>query len=132
MKAGIVQEFRLQRFDSEQRNQARPSNDLERDLVVVRQMQNVVEEFVFLVPQPDPAPPRLFIAPAICKKVLEEFRRDVLVGVVVLPKLERDSHEVERVHGHPAGSVRLIDVTAGRKRRAPIEDPDVVEPEKPP
>ena len=62
--------------------------------------------------------------------MLEELGRDVLVDVIVLRELQRDAHQVQAVHRHPAGAVRLVDVAAGRQRRAAIEDADVVQAEK--
>src|SRR5438093_1422500 len=46
-------------------------------------------------------------------------------------QLERDAHQVERVHRHPGGAVGLVDVTAVRQLCVTVEDADVVEPEKP-
>ena len=67
------------------------------------------------------------MASAMLKKMLEEFAGDVLVHVIVLGELERDAHQVERIHRHPAGAVGLVDVAAGRQPRAAVEDADVVE-----
>src|SRR5215468_6687746 len=62
--------------------------------------------------------------------MLEEFARHVFVGGVLARELQRDGQHVEAVHAHPASCVRLLDVTAGRQRRASVEDADIVEAEE--
>ena len=64
------------------------------------------------------------------QEVLEELGGDVLVDGVVQRQLERDAHQVQAVHRHPARAVGLVDVPAGRQRRAAVEDADVVEAEE--
>src|SRR5215472_7907173 len=46
-------------------------------------------------------------------------------------QLERDAHQVERVHRHPRSAVGLVDVTPARQRCVPVEYADIVQPEKP-
>src|SRR5207247_3872132 len=65
------------------------------------------------------------------EEVFEEFRGDVFIDLVVLRQFERDTHEVERIHRHPARPVGLVDEAAGGQRRAAVEHADVVEAEKP-
>ena len=93
-------------------------------------MEHVVEELVLLIPQA-----HAFIADVRhrlgdMQKVLEEFGRDVFIDMVVAGELERDTHQIERVHRHPAGAIGLIDVAAGRQLGAAIEDPDIIEAEE--
>ena len=45
-------------------------------------------------------------------------------------QLDRDLEHVLAEQRHPGGAVRLLEVAAGRQRRAAIEDADVVEPEE--
>ena len=59
--------------------------------------------------------------------MLEEFGGDVFIDGIVQRQLERDAHQVERIHRHPARAVGLIDEAAGRQRLAAVEDADVVE-----
>src|SRR5882762_10916297 len=63
--------------------------------------------------------------------MLEKLGGDVFVDMVLEGELERDAHQVERVHRHPGGAVGLIDIAAGRQRRAAVEKTDIVEAEKP-
>ncbi len=65
------------------------------------------------------------------QEMLEELGGDVLIHLVVARQLQRDPHQVEAVHRHPGGTVGLVDVAARRQRCAAVEDPDVVEAEKP-
>src|ERR1700681_4087742 len=94
-------------------------------------MQDVVEELIALVPQADTAFANIAHRGGYVQEMLEELGGDVFVDVIAPRQLERNAHQVERVHGHPAGGVRLIDVTAGRQLCAAIEHPDVVEAEEP-
>ena len=59
--------------------------------------------------------------------MLEEFRRDVFIDPVVLRQFQRDAQQVQAIHRHPARAVGLVDVAAGRQRRAAVEHADVVE-----
>src|SRR5271165_7549346 len=93
-------------------------------------MQNVVEELVLLVPQSDAGLAEVVHRLRDVQEVLEELGGDIFVDRIVLRQLERDAHEIQGVHGHPAGSVRLIDVAAGRQLGAAVEDADVVQAEK--
>ena len=58
--------------------------------------------------------------------------RYVLVDVIFGGQFERDPHQVQRVHRHPGGIVRLVDATTRRQRGAAVEQTDIVEPEKRP
>ena len=49
---------------------------------------------------------------------------------VLARELERDREHVQAVHPHPARAVGLLEVAAGRQRRAAVEDADVVEAEE--
>jgi hypothetical protein len=83
-------------------------------------VQDVVEELVLVVPEPDARFAQVVHGLGNMEKMLEELGRDVLVHMVVLGELERDAHEVERVHRHPAGAVRLVDMAAGWQARSQL------------
>jgi hypothetical protein len=95
-------------------------------------VQHVVVKLVFLVPQSDAAAADIGHRLRDVEEMLEEFGRDVLIDVVVLGQREGDAHQIERVHRHPGRAVRLIDVAAGRQRRASVEDADIVESQESP
>src|SRR5438094_10636393 len=63
--------------------------------------------------------------------MLEKFGSDVFVDMVGERQLERNAHQVQRVHRHPGGAVRLVHVAAIRQFCVAVEYADVVEPEKP-
>ncbi len=100
-------------------------------LLAVRQVQDVVEEPVFAVPELDFLAADVVHRAADVDEMLEELAGDVFVGAVVAGQFERDRQHIQAVHTHPAGRIRLFDVAAGRQRRAPVENPDVIEAEKP-
>ena len=95
-------------------------------------MKDVVEELILVVPQPDAPVLPTDVAHGLgdVQEVLEELGGDILVHPVVLGQLQRDAHEIQGIHRHPAGAIRLIDMPAGRQLAAAVEDPDVVEPEE--
>ena len=62
--------------------------------------------------------------------VLEELRRQPLVDRVLLGQLERDAHQVQAEHPHPAGGVGLLEHRAARAGLAAVDDRDVVEAEE--
>ena len=62
--------------------------------------------------------------------MLEELGGDVLVGRVLARQLQSDREHVQAKHPHPARAVGLLEISAGGQRRAPVEDADVVQPEK--
>ena len=65
------------------------------------------------------------------QEVLEEFRRDLFVDVVVIREFQSDSHQIQAVHRHPTGAVRLVNVSARGQGSAPIEYADVIKAEEP-
>ncbi len=131
VKSGsLLQQLRLQRLHGEERNQSDHRADLQRHDSAVGQVQLVVIELVLVVPQAEALRPTPLIAAGDVEEVLEEFGRDVLVDRIVLRQFQRDAHQVQAIHRHPARAVGLVDVAAGRQRRAAVEDADVVEAEE--
>src|SRR6185295_15163495 len=59
--------------------------------------------------------------------MLKELRREALVDLVLLRKLERDSHQVQTEHPHPASRVALFENYSGRMLLAAIDHSDVIE-----
>src|SRR5437867_6222122 len=62
--------------------------------------------------------------------MLEKFRRDIFVNVIFARELDRDSHQIQTKHSHPAGAVALLEMGAVGKLRVAIEHANVVETEK--
>ncbi len=50
--------------------------------------------------------------------------------LVVLREFERDAHHVQRIRGHPARPVALLDHAAVGQGITPVEDADIVEAEE--
>src|SRR4029077_13706335 len=90
-----------------------------------------VIELVLLVPQTDPVAADIGHGSGDIEEVLEKFGRDVFVDMVGERQLERNAHQVERVHRHARSAVSLVDVAAVRQRFVAVEYADVVEPQKP-
>ena len=64
------------------------------------------------------------------QEMLRELRRQILIGRVVRRELEGDLEHVLAEQRHPGRAVGLLQMAAGRQRRAAVEDADIVEPEK--
>ena len=62
--------------------------------------------------------------------MLEELGREVGVPPVVVGQHHRDLQQVQRVAGHPRGTVALLQHPGYRQVAGPVERPDVVQPEE--
>src|SRR5271165_1144830 len=64
-------------------------------------------------------------------EVLPELTGYVFIAWIFRSQLECDGQQVERIHGHPTGAVRLFDVAASRQWCAAIEYSDIVQTQEP-
>ena len=126
----LLQQLGFQRLDGEQRNQAHHRADAQTDALVVRPVEHIVVELVLFIPQAGTVGDHAAHGVGNAQEVLEELGGDVFVHMIVLRELQGDAHQIERIHGHPAGAVGLVDVTAGGQPRAPVEHADVVQSEE--
>ena len=93
-------------------------------------MQNVVVKFVLLIPQPDAFAAKFVHCRGDAEEVLEKLGRDIFVNVVLSRELNRDPHQVQREHSHPAGAVALLEMRAVGEHLVAIEHADIVQPQK--
>ena len=93
-------------------------------------MQHVAVKLVFFIPKTNALAAEIVHGGRDPEKMLEELRCDIFVNMILARELERDAHQVEGKHSHPAGAVALLEMAAVGKRRVAIEHADVVEPEK--
>src|SRR5215472_10710190 len=63
-------------------------------------------------------------------EVFPKLARDILISGVFLCQLQCDGQQVEGVHCHPTGPIRLFDMTTGGKGCVAIEHADVVQTQK--
>src|SRR4030095_7092948 len=121
---GLYNSRRTQRQQTDQRS------NFQALTLAVREAQNVAEEAVLLVQQ------LIFVVSHVIhrrrdpNKVFEELDHHVLVRRIVNRQLKRDLKHCLREESHPRCAISLLEIAAGRKRRAAIEDTDVVEAEK--
>src|SRR6201996_7313714 len=113
-----------------QGNEADHRSYLQRNTPPVRHVQNVVVEFVRFVPEAGSVVAAVLHGAGNEQEMLEEFQCNVLVDVIMLRELERNPQQIERVHRHPRGTVRLADEAAGRQRLRTVEHADIVQSEK--
>src|SRR6266540_5240073 len=93
-------------------------------------MEHVVEEAVLLIPKT-----YIFITAVVhcagdMQKVLPKFACHILIGRIFLYQFHGNSQQVQSVHGHPAGTVRLSNMASRRQWSTTIKDADIVETEK--
>src|SRR5438270_2814900 len=96
----------------------------------IRQVQHVIEEFVGFIPQADPIATHVVHGRGNPKEMFEELDSDIFVDRVLPRQFQRDSHQIQGKHPHPAGGIALFKMTAPRKRGAPIENTDIIQSEK--
>ena len=96
----------------------------------VGQVEHVVEEAVLVVPEPDAVVADVVIA----WRCGGSARRTCVATSSYAGSSQASSsamrEHVQAVHRHPARAVGLLEVAAGRQRRAAVEDADVVEAEE--
>src|SRR5206468_11252041 len=102
----------------------------ERKRAPVRGMQAVIIKAIRDVPKLDTLAADIVHCPANMSKVLEEFAGNVFIGRVFYGQLQGNGQHVETVHPHPARPIRLFDVASRGKRRAAVEDADIIQTEK--
>ncbi len=98
--------------------------------VAIGQDQYIVEKALLFVPHLI-----LLLAHAVHgagnpQEVLDELVDELLIVGVMLGEFGRHREHVQTEKGHPRGAVGLFEVPAGGQRRAPVEDADVVQPQK--
>src|SRR5271170_2878578 len=94
-------------------------------------MEQVVEEAVFAIPHLVAVRADTIHCIADPEEVLEESAGHLFIHGVVLGQNKRNIEHAKAVEGHPCGAVSLIQMPTSRQLRAAIEDPDIVESEKP-
>ncbi len=87
-----VEQLRLHRLDREERHQPDQRTHPQGQKAVPRGVQDVVEKFVRLVPEPDPFAAGVVHGPGDPEEVLEKFRRDIFVNRILSRQLERGPH----------------------------------------
>src|SRR6516225_7374823 len=90
-------------------------------------MENVVVETILLVPELNALASVVIHGVRNMNKVLEELAGNAFVRRILPGEFERDGKHVQAVHSHPARTVGLLKVAAGRQRSGAVEHADVVE-----
>ena len=121
--------LQFQPLDGVERDETDQRADAERNGVAVGEAQQVIEERVRVVPQRRRAANHLH-GRADVDVVLEEFRGQPFVNVVLPGQLQSHAHHDQAEHAHPSGGVALLERGAGREFVAAIENGDVVEAEE--
>ncbi len=123
----FVQHFRLKSFDGEQRDQPYHRANFHGKVVAIRQIQYVIKEAVFFVPQAHSVAPTVAHSMSDVDEVFPELASHVFVGWLLRRKFQGDGEQIQGVHRHPTRSIGLFEVSACGQGRAAIEDADVVQ-----
>ncbi|QKK20455.1 hypothetical protein FFM53_029135 (plasmid) [Rhizobium indicum] len=91
---------------------------------------NVIEKAVLLIPEALVSSPRPGHGGSDGKKVLEELCRQILIHRTFQRQFDRHCHQVQCVHCHPGGPVRLIDGASIRHLLGPVERANIVQAEE--
>ncbi len=127
----IGHERPLVRFDDRygaKRQQAHDGADLQAARAAIGKPQDIVIESVLLVPHA--VRPGGVHRPGDPQELLAVLGRHILVRRIARGQLDADFEHVLAVQRHPRRAVGLLEIAAGRQRRAAIEDADIVEAEK--
>src|SRR5207247_9138671 len=100
------------------------------EVVAIEQLQDVVKESVFLIPQTHTVMATMAHGVRNLDEVFPELAGHVLVSGFLLSQFHRAGEQVQGVHRHPASAIRLFDVSAGGQRSATVERSDIVQAKK--
>ena len=127
----FAQNFGIQSLYGIQRDQADDRAHLYRLQLAIGCVQHIVEKIVLLRPHGAVVRAQVIDGVRNVEEMLPELARDVFVGGVFAGQFQRDGQQIQRIHRHPTGAVRLLYMSAGRQRLASIEQADVVQSEEP-
>src|SRR5262247_890159 len=116
-----------QTLNGVQGNQAHERAHTEFVVTAIGIAQGVVEEPITLAPQLVADAPHLLHRRADIHVVLEKFGSERFVGRIFSCQLQRNAHQVEAEHAHPARGVRLLQRYAIGEFLTAVDHRDVVE-----
>src|SRR4051794_19295775 len=99
-------------------------------MAAVGHVEHVIKESILLAPHACAIVTQMIDGICDVQEMLPELAGYVFIRGIFVRKLEGDCQQVEAVHGHPAGSIRLLDESSHRERRTSIEDADVIQSKK--
>src|SRR5207244_11508666 len=103
-----VDQGQMNYVDGQQQQQSDNRAHFKRNKTSARRAQDVVIKFIFVIPKANPFAPEIVHGGGDSEKMFEELGRDVFVDVIFHRQLDRDSHQVQEKHYHPAGGVALL------------------------
>src|SRR6266516_1421392 len=125
-----VEQRGLDCFHRYQRHQADKRPHAHAQVSSAGRMQHVVEKLVLLVPKPNAFATKIVHGSSDAEKMLEEFRRYILVNWIFTREFDRDPQHVEAKHSHPACAIALLKTAAVRERLVAIEHANVIKPQE--
>src|SRR5579863_6689398 len=125
-----VEKLRLQGLDRKERDQPDHRANPHRILAAIGKLKYIVEETIRLIPQPNTVLPAVAHGVSDVDKVLPELAGNIFVGGIFAGQFQRNRQQVQGVHGHPTGAIRLLDVSTGGQRSAAVKHSNVVEAEE--
>ncbi len=122
-----IDNFRLQRFHGEERDEAYHGANLKVVLASIRQSENVIVEAILVVPQGHAINADIVHGVRDVDEVLEELAGDIFVSNIFLGEFQGNGQHIQAVHAHPTGAVGLFEMSTSGERGGAIEDSDIVE-----
>src|SRR5215831_10473671 len=99
-------------------------------MAIVRHVQHIIEKAILLVPHSSAIAAEMIDRVRDVQEMLPKLAGDVFVSGIFTGEFHCDGEQVQTIHRHPTGAVRLLNVTTGRQRRTAVEDADIVESEE--
>src|SRR5262249_23879003 len=99
-------------------------------MAIVRHVQHVIEKAILLVPHSSAIAAEMIDRIRDVHDMLPELGGGAFVSWILACEFHCDGEQVQTIHRHPTGAVRLLNVTTGRQRRTAVEDADIVESEE--
>src|SRR5262245_15529605 len=120
----------LEDLAREERNDTHARAHFERHVAAVIAMELVAVEAFLVIPEARAAEAVHRVHDG--DEVLEEFRGDVFVRLVLARKLERHGEHRRAIERHPRRPVRLLEAASAGKRLGAVEHTDIVESKEAP
>src|SRR5207248_4988166 len=107
-----VYQLPLDRFYCEQWHQTDDRSNFQWQIAPTGCVQQVVIEFIFFVPETNSSPAQIVHGGRDAEEMFEKLGRDIFVNMIFTGERDRDAHQIQRKHSHPAGASALFTTAA--------------------
>src|SRR2546421_7023635 len=108
----LIDEVGFQDTDGKQGDQSDHRTYFERQFHSVIAMEYIAVETILFIPEFDAICPHIIHCMSDIDEMLEELAGNIAICAIFLSQFESNREHVQTVHGHPAGTIGLFQVTA--------------------